>query len=54
MRVVKTDEEITALTAVAAAIDRVHRRVHEWLRPGRTERQVGADIAAAIVAERWV
>lgn len=51
MRVVKTDEEIMALTAVAAAIDRVHRRVHEWLRPGRTERQVGADIAAAIVAE---
>src|SRR5690606_25575204 len=33
------------------AIDRVHARVHEWLRPGRTEREVGADIARAIIDE---
>nr|WP_276568821.1 M24 family metallopeptidase [Aeromicrobium phoceense] len=34
-----------------AAIDRVHSRMGEWLRPGRTEREVGADIARAIVEE---
>ena len=34
----------------AAAIDAVHRRVPEWLRPGRTEREVGKDIADAILA----
>ena len=36
------------------AIDRVHSRVHEWLRPGRTEREVGADIARAIIDEGHV
>ena len=34
-----------------AAIDRVQRRIGEWLRPGRTENEVAADIAAAIVDE---
>jgi Xaa-Pro aminopeptidase len=33
------------------AIDRVHARMGEWLRVGRTEAEVGADIAAAILAE---
>jgi Xaa-Pro aminopeptidase len=32
----------------------VHARVGEWLRVGRTEAQVGADIAAAILAEGHV
>jgi Xaa-Pro dipeptidase len=43
--------EIAALGEAAEAIDRVHARMAEWLRPGRTEAEVGADIAAAIVAE---
>ncbi|NUR27586.1 MAG: aminopeptidase P family protein, partial [Catenulispora sp.] len=50
LRVRKTPEEIASLRAAGAAIDAVHRRVHEWLRPGRTEREVGQDIADAILA----
>ena len=33
-----------------AAIDSVHAQMGEWLRAGRTEREVGADIADAILA----
>jgi Xaa-Pro aminopeptidase len=51
LRVRKTGAEVEALRQAGAAIDRVHARVPEWLRPGRTEREVAADIAAAIVAE---
>lgn len=51
LRMRKTPEEIAALRDVGAAIDRVHARMGEWLRAGRTEREVGRDIAAAIVAE---
>lgn len=51
LRVRKSPDEVTALREAAAAIDRVHARMGEWLRPGRTEREVGADIANAIVAE---
>ena len=47
----KGTDEIAALAAAGAAIDRVQRRIGEWLRPGRTENEVAADIAAAIVAE---
>ena len=54
LRVRKDASEVAALRAAGAAIDRVHARVGEWLRPGRTERQIGADIAAAIVAEGHV
>ena len=36
------------------AIDRVHANVPGWLRPGLTERQVGAKIAEAILAEGHV
>ncbi|WP_292762471.1 Xaa-Pro peptidase family protein [Microbacterium sp. UBA3486] len=50
-RMVKDAEEITELRRAGDAIDAVHRRVHEWLRAGRTERAVAADIADAIVAE---
>jgi Xaa-Pro dipeptidase len=46
--------ELAELRAAGAAIDRVHARVVEWLRPGRTEAQVAADIAAAIVEEGHV
>ncbi|HLX50256.1 MAG TPA: Xaa-Pro peptidase family protein [Streptosporangiaceae bacterium] len=51
MRMRKSAAEVAALREAGAAIDRVHARVPGWLRPGRTEREVGADIAEAIVAE---
>ncbi|MFJ8912817.1 M24 family metallopeptidase [Amycolatopsis sp. NPDC102389] len=51
LRMRKDATEIQALRDAGAAIDRVHARVHEWLRPGRTEAEVGADITAAIVEE---
>ena len=47
----KDAAEIAELRAAGAAIDRVHARMAEFLKPGRTEEQVGADIAAAIVEE---
>ncbi|MFF0145834.1 Xaa-Pro aminopeptidase [Amycolatopsis sulphurea] len=51
LRMRKDTTEIDALRAAGAAIDRVHAGMGEWLRAGRTEAEVGADIAAAIVAE---
>ena len=51
LRIRKSPDEVEALRDAAAAIDRVHARMGEWLRAGRTERQVGRDIATAIVAE---
>jgi len=54
LRMRKTAAEVEALRAAGAAIDRVHARMAEWLRPGRTEREVGRDIADAIVAEGHV
>ncbi len=51
LRMRKDATEIAALREAGAAIDRVHARVGEWLRVGRTEAEVAADIAAAIVAE---
>ena len=51
MRIRKTCAEVSALREAGAAIDRVHARVPGWLRPGRTEREVAADIAEAIAAE---
>ncbi|HZX05874.1 Xaa-Pro peptidase family protein [Kribbella sp.] len=51
LRMRKDVAEIDALRKAGAAIDRVHARVGDWLRPGRTEAEVGADIAAAIVEE---
>jgi Xaa-Pro aminopeptidase len=51
LRIRKSPEEIAALRRAGKAIDRVHERMAEWLRPGRTEAQVGRDIAEAIVAE---
>ncbi|HEX6233109.1 MAG TPA: Xaa-Pro peptidase family protein [Jiangellaceae bacterium] len=47
----KSADEVAALRAAGAAIDRVHARMPELLRPGRTEREIGRDIADAIVAE---
>jgi Xaa-Pro aminopeptidase len=51
LRMRKDAAEIDALRKAGAAIDRVHARVGEWLRAGRTEAEVGADIAAAMVEE---
>jgi Xaa-Pro aminopeptidase len=51
LRMVKSAAEIEELALAGAAIDRVHARMADWLRVGRTEAQVGADIAAAILAE---
>ncbi|MGH8836425.1 MAG: M24 family metallopeptidase [Actinomycetes bacterium] len=50
LRIRKSAEEVEELRRAAAAIDGVHAQVPEWLRPGRTEREVGNDIADAIVA----
>jgi Xaa-Pro dipeptidase len=51
LRMRKDASELAELRAAGAAIDRVHARVGEWLRAGRTEAAVAADIAAAIVEE---
>lgn len=51
LRIQKSDSEIAELAAAGAAIDRVQQRIAEWLRPGRTENEIAADVAAAIVAE---
>jgi Xaa-Pro aminopeptidase len=51
LRARKDAAEVEALRRAGAAIDRVHARMGEWLRPGRTEREVGRDIGAAILAE---
>jgi Xaa-Pro aminopeptidase len=47
----KSPAEITALREAAAAIDRVHQQVPDLLRVGRTEKEVGDDIARLIRAE---
>jgi Xaa-Pro aminopeptidase len=51
LRMRKDAAEVAQLRAAGAAIDRVHARMAEFLKAGRTEAQVGADIAAAIVEE---
>jgi Xaa-Pro aminopeptidase len=51
LRARKSPAEVAALLAAGEAIDRVHAQVPEWLRPGRTEKQVAADIGEAILAE---
>ncbi|MFE4336891.1 M24 family metallopeptidase [Streptomyces sp. NPDC056831] len=54
LRIRKAPDEAEALRRAGAAIDRVHSRMGEWLRAGRTEREVSRDIADAIVAEGHV
>lgn len=51
LRMRKDEAEIAALLGAGAAIDRVHAGIGELLRPGRTEREVGADITELILAE---
>ncbi|MFJ6698311.1 M24 family metallopeptidase [Streptomyces sp. NPDC091272] len=54
LRTRKVPAEVEALRRAGAAIDRVHSRMGEWLRAGRSEREVGRDIAAAILDEGHV
>lgn len=51
LRMIKDASEIDALRRAGQAIDRVHARMGEWLRAGRTEAEVAADIDRAIVEE---
>ncbi len=51
LRMRKSAGEVAALSEVGAAIDRVQCRIGEWLQAGRTEAEVAADIAAALVEE---
>ncbi|KHL11145.1 Xaa-Pro aminopeptidase [Mumia flava] len=51
LRMRKTPQEVASLREAGATIDRVHARMGEWLRPGRTEREVARDVAEAILAE---
>jgi len=51
LRMRKSAAEVAALAEAGAAIDRVHQQVPAMLAPGRTEREIGADIAAEILAQ---
>lgn len=50
LRMVKSKSEIEQLKWAGRAIDSVHDQVPDLLRPGRTEREIGDDIAEAILA----
>ena len=50
LRAIKSQREIEAIVSAGQAIDQVHSNMAQWLRPGRTEREVGRDIADAIIA----
>ncbi|GAA2619830.1 Xaa-Pro peptidase family protein [Dactylosporangium fulvum] len=50
LRLRKSPAEVGALRRAGRTIDAVHAHMAEWLRPGRTEAMVAADIAAAIRA----
>src|SRR5690606_35519698 len=49
LRMRKSPAEVAGLREAGAAIDAVHALVPDFLKPGRTEREVARDIAAAIV-----
>lgn len=49
MRMRKSADEVAALARAGEAIDWVHAQVPDLLRAGRTEREVGRDIAALIL-----
>lgn len=51
LRMRKTPAEVAALQRAGAAIDAVHAMVPQFLRAGRTEAEVGRDLAAAISLE---
>jgi Xaa-Pro aminopeptidase len=49
LRMRKDENEVAALREAGAAIDSVHARMPEWLRAGRTESAVGADVRVAML-----
>jgi Xaa-Pro aminopeptidase len=51
LRMVKSPDEVQALREVGAAIDAVHAQVPGLLRAGRTEAEVGRDIAELILVD---
>lgn len=51
LRMRKAPEEVAALRRAGRAIDRVHDRMAQFLRPGVSERAAGRAIAAAILEE---
>ena len=51
LRMRKSPDEVDALRRAGQAIDRVHSRMAEFLVPGRTEREAGRLIGAAILEE---
>jgi Xaa-Pro aminopeptidase len=51
LRMRKSPDEVDALRRAGQAIDRVHARMAEFLRPGRTEREAGREIATAVLDE---
>ena len=51
IRIIKTPTELNFLRVAAAAIDRVHAQIPNVLRVGRTEEEVGKDIADLILSE---
>lgn len=54
LRLRKSVEEVDALRRAGQAIDRVHTRMSEFLRPGISERAAGREIATAILDEGHV
>jgi Xaa-Pro aminopeptidase len=54
LRMRKSADEIEALRRAGQAIDRVHHRMSEFLRPGVSERAAGREIATAILDEGHV
>jgi len=51
LRMIKTPEEIEALAAAGQAIDRVHAQVPSLLAAGKSEREIGHEIAELILLE---
>ncbi|MBA2445416.1 MAG: aminopeptidase P family protein [Nocardioidaceae bacterium] len=51
LRMRKGSDEVASLRLAGAAIDRVHSRMGEFVRVGRSEREAAALIATAIIAE---
>lgn len=51
IRILKTPTELDFLREAAAAIDRVHARIPNVLKVGRTEEEVGREISELILAE---
>jgi Xaa-Pro aminopeptidase len=50
LRAVKDAAEVEALSEAGAAIDEVHAQMAQWLRVGRTERDVAQDVERGILA----